>query len=114
MRTIVDIPETQLRRLDVKAKTAGVSRAELIRRALDAWLGPTEVLGVAQVFGLWGNGAVAGRKYQKRIRRDTRLKLPDAIVLATAVETDRILVTRDKDFPAEGAVVQRPYVKGTD
>ena len=45
------------------------------------------------------------------IRRTRRIKLPDAIILATARTTDRLLITRNtKDFPAGVDVdVRMPY-----
>ncbi|WCT74717.1 ribbon-helix-helix domain-containing protein [Sphingomonas naphthae] len=70
MRTLVDIPEAQIRRLDVRAKSAGRSRAALIREAIDRMLGPEEVLNVDQVFGLWGDQAMDGVEYQRRIRAE--------------------------------------------
>ncbi|WCT74718.1 PIN domain-containing protein [Sphingomonas naphthae] len=45
------------------------------------------------------------------IRRETRLKLPDAIIWATALVTERMLVTRNtKDFPTRWPGVHCPYV----
>jgi predicted nucleic acid-binding protein len=45
------------------------------------------------------------------IRRDHRLKLPDAIIWASARQTDRLLVSRNtKDFPAGDPGVRHPYV----
>lgn len=137
MRTLVDIPEAQLRRLDSRARRDGRSRAALIREAVDKMLGPEETLSIDDVYGLWGDHAVDGLQYQQAIRsewdrpwrgchvielderiavraaevrRETRLELPDAIVWATAIATDRILVTRDqRDFPDQWAKVERPY-----
>jgi predicted nucleic acid-binding protein len=45
------------------------------------------------------------------IRRTRRIKLPDAIILATARTTDRLLVTRNtKDFPTDVDIdVRMPY-----
>ena len=45
------------------------------------------------------------------IRRTRRIKLPDAIILATARTAHRILITRNtKDFPADVDVdVRMPY-----
>lgn len=44
------------------------------------------------------------------VRRSHRVKLPDAIVWASAQVTDRLLVTRDtKDFPANDPGVRMPY-----
>jgi predicted nucleic acid-binding protein len=44
-----------------------------------------------------------------RLRREARMKLPDAIILATAVAQDWLLVTRNtKDF-REGRHIRIPY-----
>ena len=44
------------------------------------------------------------------IRRERRLKLPDAVVLATALEMDCPLLTRNtKDFPADDPDIVVPY-----
>lgn len=52
--------------------------------------------------------AVADRAAQNR--RQMRIKLPDAIILATAQTANRQLVTRnEKDFPAGTAGVRVPY-----
>jgi predicted nucleic acid-binding protein len=45
------------------------------------------------------------------LRRRYRLKLPDAIVWASARQNDRVLVTRDqRDFPADEVDIRAPYV----
>jgi predicted nucleic acid-binding protein len=45
------------------------------------------------------------------LRRRYRLKLPDAIVWASARQNDRVLVTRDqRDFPADEVGIRTPYV----
>ena len=44
------------------------------------------------------------------VRRQTRLKLPDAIILATASFTERQLVTRDRSFPPDWPGIHHPYV----
>jgi predicted nucleic acid-binding protein len=44
------------------------------------------------------------------VRRQMRLKMPDAIILATAEDSARVLVTRNvKDFPAGMRGVKTPY-----
>jgi predicted nucleic acid-binding protein len=44
------------------------------------------------------------------LRQTSRLKLPDAIIWATAQERSRLLVTRNtKDFPADAPDVRHPY-----
>jgi predicted nucleic acid-binding protein len=43
-------------------------------------------------------------------RKETRIKLPDAIIYATAICTNRLLVTRNtKDFKPGDPVVRIPY-----
>lgn len=44
------------------------------------------------------------------VRRKTRLKLPDAMIWATASITERLLVTRDNGFPAHWPGIHHPYV----
>jgi len=45
-----------------------------------------------------------------RVRKLRRLKLPDAIILATATSHNRLLITRNtKDFPADDPAVRVPY-----
>ncbi len=44
------------------------------------------------------------------LRKMRRLKLPDAVIWATAQTTGRLLVTRNtKDFPADEPGVRAPY-----
>ncbi|MEO8133815.1 MAG: type II toxin-antitoxin system VapC family toxin [Betaproteobacteria bacterium] len=51
---------------------------------------------------------IAGRAVE--LRRERRLKLPDAIILATSLETGLMLVTRNtKDFSAKLPGVRHPY-----
>jgi predicted nucleic acid-binding protein len=45
-----------------------------------------------------------------RLRRAHRMKLPDAIIWASARQTGRLLVTRNtKNFPADDPGVREPY-----
>jgi predicted nucleic acid-binding protein len=45
-----------------------------------------------------------------KIRRQHKLKLPDAIIWATAAELGRVLVTRNtKDFPETNPGIRVPY-----
>jgi predicted nucleic acid-binding protein len=44
------------------------------------------------------------------LRRAHRIKLPDAVIWATAQTTGRLLVTRNtRDFPAEDPGIREPY-----
>ena len=55
-RTIVDIPSAQMRNLDARCRTLGISRAEGVRRAVHAFL--TVKYGLEKEgFGLWSRGA---------------------------------------------------------
>jgi hypothetical protein len=59
-RTIIDIPETQLHDLDARCASLGISRAEAVRRAVDAFLRDTAIVGA---FGLWdGIGEEGARR----------------------------------------------------
>ncbi len=69
-------------------------------KALRGWLARFEVLPVDEQVA---DEAVA-------IRRSDRLRLPDAIIRATARTSDRILVTRNtRDFPPDAPDVYLPY-----
>ena len=57
-RTIVDIPETQLAEIDRFCRTLGISRAEAVRRALEAYLERTVDVR-ADGFGLWTDDGAA-------------------------------------------------------
>ncbi len=56
-RTIVDIPASQLDEIDRFCRTLGISRAEAVRRALEAYLERTGDLH-ADGFGLWTDAAL--------------------------------------------------------
>ncbi len=57
MRTIIDLPEDQLKHLAALCEREGISRAEAIRRAVTKMLGehtPSPSLkGIEQFFGMW-------------------------------------------------------------
>jgi hypothetical protein len=65
-----------------------------------------DFLGGFEVIGI--DGTVAERAVS--LRKARRLKLPDALIWATAQATGRLLVTRNtKDFPADEPGVRQPY-----
>ena len=54
-RTIIDLPPSQLRDLDALCVSLGISRAEAVRRAVQAFLlKPAEE--DSPCFGLWSSG----------------------------------------------------------
>lgn len=69
MRTLIDLAEPQVKALDDLARTEKRSRAALIREAVEDFLAkraPSASLDDA--FGLWGDRAVDGLDYQRRLR----------------------------------------------
>ena len=69
MRTLVDISDGQLKDLAVICAAEKMSRAELIRQAISAFLEkkkPAE----ADVFGLWKERRVDGLEYQEQVRSE--------------------------------------------
>lgn len=72
MRTIIELPEEQLRALDVWRRARGMSRAEAVGRAVANLLG-AEVRGHAAIeaaFGLWSDRATDGLTEQDRLRAE--------------------------------------------
>jgi len=70
MRTIVDIPEEQLRQLSELCRREGFSRAEAIRRAVAQYLEARLPPPHDEAFGLWRDRGVDGLEYQERLRRE--------------------------------------------
>jgi hypothetical protein len=70
MRTIIDVPETQLEALDAWCRLEGVSRAEAIRRAVDVLLERHRAGKAKPAFGLWRGRGIDGLKYQRDLRRE--------------------------------------------
>jgi len=52
-RTIVDIPDAQLAEIDAFCERLRISRAEAVRRALEAYLERRDADDVGEGFGLW-------------------------------------------------------------
>jgi predicted nucleic acid-binding protein len=68
--------------------------------AIRAWLGSFDVIAL--------DTAIANRAVE--IRKDKRIRLPDAIVWASAQVNSLLLVSRNtKDFPADEPGVRVPY-----
>lgn len=67
MRTIIDLPEDELRAVKALAKREKLSQAEIVRRAVRLYLEtrPPEI--DPQAFGLW-RGRSDGLSYQQQVR----------------------------------------------
>jgi predicted nucleic acid-binding protein len=103
------IPEarTDLQRYGAKAVSI-VTRMEVmvgaepdLQPATRGFLGGFEVIGIEE--------RVAERAVE--LRRSHRLRLPDAVIWATAHAHELLLVTRNtRDFPADDPGVRAPYI----
>lgn len=69
MRTIVDLPEPQIAALSEICRERGLSRAEAVRQAVDAFL-KDQMTSKTSAFGLWARQSPAedGLMYQQRLR----------------------------------------------
>lgn len=69
MRTLIDLPEDDIRALAEIGRAEGASRAALIRRAVAAWLAAHGPKSGDDAFGLW-SGEEDGLTYQQRLREE--------------------------------------------
>jgi metal-responsive CopG/Arc/MetJ family transcriptional regulator len=70
MRTIVEIPEDQLRELAEMCRREGISRAEAIRRAVAEYARRRNGTKTRPAFGLWRGRRRDGLAYERRLRRE--------------------------------------------
>jgi len=70
MRFLADLPDVDVEWLDKLAAEQGVSRAELVRRAVAAYRADVSGDAVDNAFGIWkGRDEIGdGLKYQRRLR----------------------------------------------
>ncbi|WP_459463861.1 ribbon-helix-helix domain-containing protein [Rhizobium sp. No.120] len=68
MRTLVDIGDPEVKALDRLAQREKVSRAALIRKAIDDFLARNNTESAADAFGLWGDRQIDGLTYQESLR----------------------------------------------
>jgi predicted transcriptional regulator len=70
MRTLVDIPDRQLKALTRLSKAKKRSRAAIIRDAVSAYLEREHRTGKDAAFGLWGDRTADGLEYQRKLRAE--------------------------------------------
>jgi len=70
MRTLVDIPETDLDLLKIVLRKLDISRAEFVRRSIATSLAPHRQTMNPEMFGLWASRPVDGLEYQERMRQE--------------------------------------------
>ena len=70
MRTLVDLPESELKELSELGRRQGQSRAALIREAVGAYLAAQRQMRAVDAFGLWAAQRPDGLALQRRLRRE--------------------------------------------
>ncbi len=68
MRTIIDLPDDQLRALAEICRREKISRAEAIRRAVAEYQMRRGAAPSREAFGLWRGRRVDGLAYERRLR----------------------------------------------
>ena len=70
MRTLVDIPDEDVKWLDARARERGVSRAAILREVIKHYLEVKEREGFEKYFGLWERhgSTVDGLAYERELR----------------------------------------------
>jgi hypothetical protein len=69
MRTIIEIPDEQVPPLTKQCQKEDISRAELVRRAIDLYLEQRKSP-AKDVFGLWRGRGKDGVEYQRSLRAE--------------------------------------------
>jgi len=69
MRTLIDIPEKQIKALTAISQAEKVSRAEVIREAIAHYL-DMKIPQSDEAFGLWKDDKVDGLTYQEQVRAE--------------------------------------------
>ncbi|QWW72153.1 CopG family transcriptional regulator [Rhizobium sp. WYJ-E13] len=70
MRTLVDIGDQEVKALDRLAQREKMSRAALIRKAINDFLARNNADSEAEAFGLWGDRKIDGLTYQENMRSE--------------------------------------------
>ena len=72
MRTIVELPESQLKGLSSLCRRERISRAEAIRRAVARMLDDQQPLadGLSGAFGIWKDRSTNARKRLRQLREE--------------------------------------------
>ena len=70
MRTLIDIPDRDVKVLDHLSQERGVSRARIVRMAIGEYLLRYQGDGADKAFGLWSGLAEDGVDYQMRLRSE--------------------------------------------
>ena len=70
MRTIIEIPDEQLKKLSYICEREDISRAEVIRKAISLYLQDNIAVKNDYSFGIWKNKAIDSVAYQNKLREE--------------------------------------------
>ncbi|WP_349436514.1 CopG family transcriptional regulator [Pararhizobium sp. A13] len=70
MRTLIDITERQVQALEDIAKSKKLSRAAVVRAAIDDYVRRHRRIENDNAFGLWGGDGMDGLEYQEKVRSE--------------------------------------------
>jgi metal-responsive CopG/Arc/MetJ family transcriptional regulator len=70
MRTIIDLPEEQVRGLELWCRRDRISRTEAVRRAIRAALSTQNSSPRADAFGAWAGKKINSRDYVESVRAE--------------------------------------------
>jgi hypothetical protein len=70
MRTLVDIPESELTALNALSKSRSTSRAELVRQAIKTFVENNKPVPEQDGFGIWAHKNIDGLEYQLKMRAE--------------------------------------------
>jgi predicted transcriptional regulator len=70
MRTLIDLPDTQIQALAALCDRVKQPRAAIIRAAVDEYLARNKPPSMQSAYGLWGSTATDGLAYQHEIRSE--------------------------------------------
>ena len=70
MRTLIDIPDEKLQQLTRLSRERRVSRAEVVRCAIDQYLAAQPKSSLRDLFGIWSDRNIDGLAYEQELRRE--------------------------------------------
>ena len=76
VRTLISLPDAELKRLDIFARKNKKSRAQLVREAVDLYLKKHDRKQeswkelVQRTAGLWKNKNIDGLEYERKLRKE--------------------------------------------
>ena len=70
MRTLIDLPDTQIQALAALCERVRQPRAAIIREAIAEYLERRATKSADAAFGLWGVETVDGLAYQEKVRAE--------------------------------------------